>query len=75
MASKTVRVWEVIYHSDEERLAHAGAAGDGSFIERFAGKRGEADAQAFAAGRTYYGKPAEVDVVDAPKRLAARWGF
>lgn len=75
MAEKTKRVWEVLYHSDDPSKAHGGAFGDGSFIERFAGKDGETRANAFAAGRMYYASPAKASFVDAPLRLARRWGF
>jgi hypothetical protein len=68
---KTYTVFEVIYHNDS--TPYAGAAGDGSFIERF---RREPDAVQFAKSREYYGKPASVSRVDSvPARLAKRWGL
>ena len=30
--TKTIQVFEVLFHSDNPALAYAGAAGDGSFI-------------------------------------------
>jgi len=69
MTTKTIRVYEVLYYAGDD--GPSGPAGDGSFIERF---RSKADAERFAAGRTYYGRPAKVESVDAPRRLAQRWG-
>jgi len=46
--------------------------GDGHMVSRHNSKR---DAEAFARGKTCYGKPARVEAVDAPVRLANRWGF
>lgn len=66
---KTYTVFEVIYHvPDDSPQAYGGAAGDGSFIERF---RKEPEALRFAAGREYYGKPASLwrcEADHAPKR-------
>lgn len=45
---------------------------DGIEIARFRSKR---DAEAYAAGRTCYGGPATVQVVDVPRKIAARWGL
>lgn len=68
---KGITVFEVIYHNDA--TPYAGAAGDGSFIERF---RKEADAARFAASRTYYGKPCTVlQTHNVPRKLAQRWGL
>lgn len=67
----TVTVFEVLYHSDDPSYAHAGAAGDGSFVERFR-KRGDADR--FAAGKCCYGRPATVTESVVSRRLARRWG-
>jgi hypothetical protein len=72
MASKTIKVFEVLYHSDNPRDAYAGAAGDGSFIARF---RKRADAEAFARGKRCYSGDASVSECDAPRRLAQRWGL
>lgn len=69
MTTKTVTVFEVLFHNDA--TPYAGAAGDGSFIQRF---RSETEANRFAASRTYYGKPCTVGRVDAPRKLAQRWG-
>jgi len=69
--AKTIKVYEVLFHSDNPSQAYAGAFGDGSFIQRF---RKEADAVRFAASHEYYGKPCTVGGIDAPKRLAQRWG-
>ena len=41
------------------------------FTQRF---RSEAKASAFASDKVYYGKPATVNMVDAPMRLVRRWG-
>lgn len=72
MPERTIRVFEVIYHvEDDHPASHGGAAGDGSFIYR---TKSERDANLFASGRTYYGKPAVAAPVDVPKRLARRWG-
>lgn len=70
---KTYTVYEVLYHvADDSRMAYAGAAGDGSFIERF---RKESEALAFAKVRDYHGQQARVTRVDSvPARLAKRWG-
>lgn len=64
----TVKVYEVIYHLDD---GHGGAFGDGSHIKRF---RARHQAEDFAKGRTYYGRPAKVDEDDVPRKLAQRWG-
>lgn len=50
-----------------------GPAGDSTFIVRF---RTESEANAFAAGKTGYGKPATVHCGnDVPRRIAERWGM
>ena len=62
----------VLYHVDDDHpQAHGGAFGDGSFIARF---RSRAEADRFARGKDYYGKPATVREDRAPRRLAQRWG-
>jgi hypothetical protein len=65
--SKTVRVWEVVADTDGE-----GPAGDGTVVFRFGS---EHEAEAFAARSTCYGRPAIAHATDAPKHVAARWGF
>ncbi len=69
-SERTVRVYEVLFQGPED--GPAGPAGDGTFVRRFDSKR---DAEAFAAGETIWGRPAKVDVTDAPARVANRWGF
>lgn len=44
-------------------------------VPRCADSRAEKDAAVFAAGRTYYGKPATADHRDVSPQLARRWGF
>jgi len=71
--ARTYTVHSVMWHSDSESDAYAGAAGDGSFIARFASR---AAAEAFAVGRRCYGQPATVATeTDVPRRLAERWGL
>lgn len=73
MASATVRVFEVLYHvPDDHPSAHGGAAGDGSFIFR---TRDEAEATRFASNQRYYGARVKVEAIDAPRKLAKRWGL
>jgi hypothetical protein len=67
MKSATVRVYEVLYDTESE-----GPAGDGTVIARF---RKEREAETFARGETCYGRPAKASPVDAPRRLAQRWGM
>lgn len=67
--AKSVKVFEVLYHNHER--PYAGAAGDGSFIERF---RSESAAKSFSKGKTYYGGAATVSMVEVPRHIAARWG-
>ena len=72
---KTMRVYEVLYSvSDESPLSHAGPAGDGTFIARF---RSRQAAEQFAARHAgpYGQEKATVDVTDAPRRIAQRWGL
>lgn len=71
---KTYTVYEVIYHvADDSPQAYGGAAGDGSFIDRF---KKESEAIAFAKCRNWYGQRASVTKVDGvPRRLAQRWGL
>lgn len=67
--NRTVKVYEVLYVEAE---GPAGVAGDGSHVARF---RSKSDAEQFAKGRTLWsGAPAKVDCVEAPLRLAERWG-
>ncbi len=68
MREKTIKVFEVLFYDERS----PGAAADCHHVRRFR-KRAEADT--FAAGRTCYGSPAEVHEVDAPMRLARRWGL
>ena len=69
---KLYTVHTVLYHSDDPKLAYSGPTGDGSFTQRFSRL---SDAEAFADGRDYYGKPASVMTdKDVPYRLASRWG-
>ncbi len=69
---KPCTVHTVLWHSDNPRDAYAGPMGDGSFTQRFSRL---SDAQAFAAGRRYYSKPATVQTdTDVPRHLAQRWG-
>lgn len=74
MSRGAATVFSVLYHvDDDDPRAYGGAFGDGSFIARF---RSEARAAAFARGRTYYGRPAEVQREDnVPARILARWNF
>jgi hypothetical protein len=67
--SATVKVYEVLFDG-----AGDGPACDGTFTQRF---RSQADANAFATGRTCYGNPCRVPVPasDIPRRIAARWGM
>jgi len=69
MTTKTVTVHELIFHNDA--TPYAGAAGDGSFIQRF---RSKTEAERFAASRHYYGKPCSVLTTDVSRKLAQRWG-
>lgn len=72
MASKTVKVYEVLYVVDDDHpQSHGGAMGDGSFIARF---RKQADAEAFASGKRCYSGPAKVHADEVPRRIAQRWG-
>lgn len=72
--AKTVNICEVLYHDDKN--PHGGPAGDGSFIHRFRGtKAGKAEAERFAAGKLYYGKPAIVHEVDVSRSMAQRHGL
>jgi hypothetical protein len=66
-ADRTIRVWEVLVDGAGE-----GPAGDGTYVRRFGSER---EAVGFASQATCYGGPATVDFVDAPARLAGRWGF
>jgi|HubBroStandDraft_4_1064222.scaffolds.fasta_scaffold132054_4 hypothetical protein len=69
---KTVTCYCVSYHvADDHPQAYGGAMGDGSFTARF---RTERDAEDFARGKEYYGKPARVSRDEVPKRIAQRWG-
>jgi hypothetical protein len=70
--AKTVKVFEVLYHSDEPHHAYAGAAGDGSFIYR---TRKRSDAESFARGKRCYSGDASILESDVPRRLAQRWGL
>ncbi len=72
MASKTVRVYEVLFDGPAD--GPPGPAGDGTFTQRFRKDQEEA-AKAFAKANTYYGKPAKVSPTDAPRRVAQRWGM
>lgn len=67
MASKTVKVYEILVDGPGE-----GAAGDGTFIRR---TRDQREANRIAASSTCYGRPATVSEVDAPRHLAQRWGL
>ncbi len=67
---KTIRVYEVLHYLGDD--GPSGPMGDGHMVTRFNSKRG---AETFARGKTCYGKPAHVDAVDAPVRVANRWGF
>jgi hypothetical protein len=67
-ASKTVRVYEVLFDG-----AEGGPAGDGTRVKRF-GPKNEKAANDFAATATCYGKPAHVNVADVRRELAQRWG-
>jgi hypothetical protein len=70
--AKEVKVYEVLYHSDDPGSYYAGAAGDGSFIYR---TRDAKEAARFATGKHCYGRPASVNVSEVPRRLAQRWGL
>jgi hypothetical protein len=69
-SERTVRVYEVFYYAGDD--GPSGPAGDGTFIARF---RKQGDAEAYAAGKTLYGKPARVTSDDVPTRVAQRWGI
>lgn len=67
--AKPVRVYEVLHDTGRD----GGPAGDGTAIRRF--HRSErAEAYAFAARSTCYGRPATVLEHDVPRHLAERWG-
>ena len=66
---KTVKVYEVGYYAGDD--GPSGPCGDGIFIARFRDRR---DAERFATGKTMWAGPARVSEVDAPVRLAQRWG-
>jgi hypothetical protein len=66
-SNKTVRVFTVIYDTDQE-----GPAGDGTVIARF---KKQDNASSFAAANTCYGRPATVQIDDAPAKLAQRWSY
>ncbi len=63
----TVRVYEVLYDTMFD-----GPTGDGTVIARF---RGQREADHFASRNTCYGRPAKASPVDAPRKLAQRWGM
>jgi len=68
MARKTtVTVYTVLYDGEGQ-----GPAGDGTHTYRSGDKR---QAMSWASSHTCYGKPAQVDVSQAPRRLAERWGL
>lgn len=67
MASKTVRVYEVLIDTDSE-----GPACDGTQVRRF---RKESDAKTCADENTCYGRPATYSSTDAPRHVARRWGM
>lgn len=72
--AKPVKIYEVLYHDDSR--PYAGPAGDGSFIARFRGtKAGKAEAERFANGKHYYGKPAVVQEAEVSRAAAARYGL
>ncbi len=58
--------------ADDHPSAYGGPAGDGSFTYR---TRKLADATRFAAGQLYYGKPAKVNLYEASRATARRWGL
>ena len=66
-ASKTVKIWEVIYDG-----TGSGPAGDGTFIYR---TKSQKEAEAFAKRNTAWGRPTEARVADVPVAIARRWGF
>jgi hypothetical protein len=66
-ASKTVKIWEVIYDG-----AGSGPAGDGTFIYR---TKSQKEAEAFAKRNTAWGRPTEATMTEAPVAIARRWGF
>ena len=70
MRTKLVRVYEVLHDTGRD----GGAAGDGTAIRRFH-RTERAQADAFAAGSTCYGRPATVLADDVPRRIAERWGM
>ena len=65
---KLVKVYEVIVDGHED--GPAGPACDGTFVSRFRTKKA---ADAFAEGKTYYGRPAQVMASEVSQRLARRW--
>jgi hypothetical protein len=67
MATNTAQVFEVLYDTGTD-----GRMGDG--FETFRARNAK-DAQSFANGRTCYGKPATVEALQVPRRIAQRWGM
>ena len=65
--TRTKRIYEVLADGRTP-----GPAADGTHIHRFSR---QAEADAFAAQSTCYGRPAKVLSVDAPLHIARRWGF
>ena len=66
MAERTVTVYEILFDG-----TGSGAAGDGTHTYR---TRDECEAREFAARNTCWGQPATVSSVNAPLRIARRWG-
>ncbi len=62
-----VRIFEVLHDT-----AGDGPHGDGLATFR---TRDRKDAESFAAGHTCYHKPATVEPVEVPVKLARRWGL
>ena len=64
---RTVKLYEVLADTDA-----AGPAGDGVQVFRFHDKR---TAEDFAARSTSWGNPTKAIEVNAPLRIARRWGM
>lgn len=71
-SKKKVTVFEVLFDGPED--GPSGPAGDGTFTQRF-GPKDKARAEAFAAPRTYYGRPTKAVESQVSRALARRWGL
>jgi hypothetical protein len=74
--ARSVKILETVYHSDNPKDVHAGAAGDGSFIVRFkATKEGRKEAEVFVKGKTYFSGPATITESTVSLSAAKRYGL